>query len=142
MIAPAEQAWDELQPELRAAVGATYHDVWISVLLRFSPADHQLYLVAPNALYRDWVRDNYADDIDRLLRARDPDPARGRGLVLAAGSAGAGPAGGSTTCATGGASSAPSWPANIGTIKSTTNRLSQKARNGSCLVAAGMQTID
>ena len=72
MIAPAEQAWDELQPELRAAVGATYHDVWISVLLRFSPADHQLYLVAPNALYRDWVRDNYAEDIDRLLRARDP----------------------------------------------------------------------
>ena len=72
MVAAAEQAWDDIQPELRAAVGTTFHDVWISVLGRFAPSEHQLYLIAPNVLYRDWVRDNYADEIDRLMRAHDP----------------------------------------------------------------------
>ena len=72
MAINASRVWDDIQAELRAEVGSTFYDVWISVLMAVSVGEAKLLLVAPNQLYADWVRENYLSRIERLLRLRAP----------------------------------------------------------------------
>jgi len=64
--------WDEARHSLRSSLGAMF-DIWVAPI-RLHGVDTQstpptVHLVAPNDVFRSWVKTSYGTDIDAALRA-------------------------------------------------------------------------
>jgi chromosomal replication initiator protein len=63
-----DQIWEKALPQLERRIGSQPFDIWIKPLILLSIQNGSVIFEVPNVYYSDWIRDNYNQDILKILQ--------------------------------------------------------------------------
>lgn len=63
-----KERWDKALPLLERRIGSQPFDIWIKPLVLLNVQSGSIVFEVPNVYYSDWIRDNYNQDILKILQ--------------------------------------------------------------------------